>query len=70
MTMRHSLFLFEHQNIGIPKELLNEMNNFYNLDTIKLNKRAMCSINDNIVNSERTSKQSCVMIRTSISARY
>ena len=69
--MRHLLFLSEHQNIGIPKELLNEMkNNFYNLDTIKLNKRAMCSINDNIVNSERTSKQSCVIIRTSISTRY
>ena len=68
--MRHSLFLFEHQNIGISKKLLKEMNHFYNFDSITSNTREMCSIKDSMVNSERTSKQSCVMIRTSISARY
>ena len=69
-TMRHSLFLSEPQNLGISKELLKEMNHFYNFDSITLNKCEMCSITDRIVNSERTSKQSCVIIRTSISARY
>ena len=68
--MRHSLFLSGHQNIGISEELLKEMNHFYNFESIMLINSEMCSIKDSIVNSERTSKQSCVIIRTSISARY
>ena len=62
--MRH-LFTFQYEDIGLPIEVSNKMSVVFNFNAINLNKRENIVMNNIVVTSEETSKQTCVSIRTS-----
>ena len=60
-----NLFSSQYEDIGSPIEASNKMSVVSNFNAINLNKRENSAMNNNIVTSEETSKQTCVLIRTS-----